>query len=158
MTAGAGLGTAASGLIRELMKRSAARLGTREVMVWRHDPDEDVLTPVLGIGEQAEKFIGKFRQPVSEGIISLTLMSGQASCHNDLQSHPDHSKKLDREIGQTTYGMIAAPLMVQSGAIGVISAVRLGADEEEFSTAHLVEIEFLAGCIAPLLALAMEGK
>jgi len=145
-------------LIRELLSRSAQRLGALNTALWLSSGDH--LDALLGSGPHAPHFVGEFRQPTDRGIISLVFASGQPACENAIAANPNHSPLLDQRLGIQTDAMIAVPLVVNGEIAGVITCVHTRpADASEnpadFRPADLDEFEFAAACIARLLEAAL---
>ena len=77
-------------------------------------------------GPAAEKWVGKFRQPLSAGIVSMVYSTEEPFCENDVYRNAAQDPTLDRILAVRTESMIAVPLYFARECRGVISCVRLG--------------------------------
>lgn len=143
-------------LVKEMMRRSAKRMGVTNLMCWLIDSNGTHLEARMGVGTQASMFEDRYSQPLEEGLISAVFSTGQSLCQNHVADHPEHSELLDAMLSQQTESMVAVPLVIQGATVGVMSVVRL-ADEPAAPGAHgftekdLEEMEFLAACAARMI-------
>ena len=150
-----------AGLSRELLARSGQRVGAENTALWLASTDH--LDPILGTGPHADHFVGRFRQPLNEGIISYVFASGQNICENAISSNPQHSSRLDTELGITTDAMIAVPVVTDGQICGVITCVHTrpagsGEEAREFRPMDLEEFDFAAACIGRILTAAIHQQ
>ena len=96
-------------LLQEVLKRSCGIIHCNNSALWM--TDGDFLIPILGFGPHAEQFIGNYSHPLGEGIISMVHASGQPFCENNIQANPQHSSKLDQQLGIQTDAMVATPVV-----------------------------------------------
>ncbi|MBV9491699.1 MAG: hypothetical protein JO069_18560 [Verrucomicrobia bacterium] len=101
-----------------------ASVAAHEGSVWLVDQTHEYLVNAYNNGPQAERLRG-FRQPLSEGIISMVLATEQGFAEIEVYRHMDHSKLVDQALGVSTYAMVAVPFYFVSGCRGVISCVQL---------------------------------
>jgi hypothetical protein len=99
--------------------------GADEGMIWLADAACEYLVPVHNTGPEAKKIVGKFRQPLSEGLISMVFATERAFAESRVDQNVKHSKLLDSRLGVRTYAMIAAPLYFLGACRGVVSCVQL---------------------------------
>jgi len=137
---------------REILRRSASAVQAENTALWLADAEH--LVPVLGTGTHADQFIGDFRQPLSEGLISFVFASGQSLCDNAIDENPRHSPLLDQQLGINTRAMIVQPLTVLGETVGVITCVRTTAGKT-FDTGDMAEFEFAAACVGRFFAAAL---
>ncbi|MFK7910826.1 MAG: hypothetical protein AB8F34_09495, partial [Akkermansiaceae bacterium] len=69
-------------LTEEILRRSCNEINCANGALWL--AEDDHLVPILGHGPHAGQFIGKYRHPLSEGIISMVHASGQPFCENGI--------------------------------------------------------------------------
>jgi transcriptional regulator with GAF, ATPase, and Fis domain len=141
-------------LTEEILRRSCERIGCANSALWLSVGDH--LIPVLGSGPHASQFIGKYRHPLSEGIISMVHASGQPFCEDGIASNPHHSSRLDDMLGIQTHAMIALPVISADEIIGVITCVHTSPHGEStsphsFQASDLNELEFAAAVCGRIL-------
>ena len=106
--------------------------GASEGTLWIADREEEFLVAAFNNGPQSEKFVGKFRQSLGAGIISMVYASSNPYCENEVYHSRDQDGTLDGNLGVLTCAMIAVPLYFGAAVRGVISAVKLKpADSDE---------------------------
>lgn len=108
------------------------QIGACEGSLWWKYPDADHLEIIYNSGPVSEKLVGKVKQPLSEGIVSLVYHSGEPLYTNQICDEPNHSKYIDTELGQETHRLLACPLLVGGRIVGAITAVVL----DKNSTKH----------------------
>ena len=141
-------------LTEELLHRSCETLGCANCALWLASGDH--LIPRLGHGPHAQKFIGNYRHPLDEGIISMVHASGMPFCENGITNNPNHSSRLDDMLGIQTDAMIAMPVVCKGDLAGVLTFVHTspaGNSEEPstFSTFDLAEAEFASALTGRIL-------
>lgn len=124
---------------RRVLLDGFARAGADEGTLWIADLDGYRLIPVFNSGPGAAAFVEKFRQPLDRGVISMVFNSGQPFCENEVFKSAGHDDTVDKELGQVTAAMIAAPLFFANEQRGVVSCVKLG--QGEFEVADLNTIQ-----------------
>src|SRR5437867_12042391 len=62
-------------LMRQSLHQGFKEAGADEGTVWLVDPAADCLAPVYNSGPRADSFVGKFRQPLNAGLISMVFAS-----------------------------------------------------------------------------------
>jgi len=123
-----------------------ASAGADEGTLWLLDEAQTALIPVWNSGPRAEQFVGRHRQPLDAGLISLVCVTGQALCENAVYQNAAQDPTLDRSLGLLTCAMIAVPLHFRAAMRGVVSCVKLkpardaGPDPAPFSGADLAAI------------------
>jgi len=96
-----------------------------EGTLWLVDRPAQALVPVYNNGPDAEKWVGKYRQPLSSGIISMVYSTEEPFCENDVASNTAQDPTLDRILALRTEAMIAVPFYFAQECRGVISCVRI---------------------------------
>jgi hypothetical protein len=99
--------------------------GADEGTIWLADRTEEVLIPAYNNGQRAEEWVGKFRQPMSAGIISMVFTAEQPFCENEVWRNAAQDRALDQKLAVRTESMIAVPFYFARECRGVISCVRL---------------------------------
>jgi hypothetical protein len=102
-------------------KQAAADEGT----VWLVEESTKTLAAAYNTGPNAEKLVGRFKQPLSAGLISMVFASEQPFIENEIFKNPEQDKSLDSMLQLQTYAMIATPLYFLNACRGVISCVQL---------------------------------
>ncbi len=141
-------------LLQEVLKRSCGIIHCNNSALWM--TDGDFLIPVLGFGPHAEQFIGNYSHPLGEGIISMVHASGQPFCENNIQANPQHSSKLDQQLGIQTDAMVATPVVSKGEIVGAITCVHTSPAGEaaithSFQASDMAELEFTAALTGRLL-------
>jgi len=102
-------------------KQAAADEGT----VWLVEDATKTLAAAYNTGPNAEKLVGRFKQPLSAGLISMVFASEQPFIENEIFKNPEQDKSLDSMLQLQTYAMIATPVYFLNACRGVISCVQL---------------------------------
>ncbi len=111
-------------MVRKLLTDTFARISADEGSIWLLDSEKQHLVVAYNSGPNTEKIMG-FKQPVSQGIVSLVVASEHAFVENQVYKNAKHSKTLDTKLHKTTYAMIAVPFYFLNEVRGVISCVQL---------------------------------
>ena len=111
-------------MVRKLLTDTFARISANEGSIWLLDAEKQHLVVAYNSGPNTEKIMG-FKQPVSQGIVSLVVASEHAFVENQVYKNAKHSATLDKKLHKTTYAMIAVPLYFLNEVRGVISCVQL---------------------------------
>jgi len=148
------LDDATRSLLQEVIKRSCSATGCSNSTLWLAEGDH--LIPTIGHGPHAAQFIGKYAHPLDEGIISMVYASGQPFCENHIQSNPQHSSRLDQQLGIQTDAMLTTPVISGGNITGVITCVHTrpansSAPPSSFEASHLSELEFTAALTGRIL-------
>ncbi|MFL6590646.1 MAG: hypothetical protein ACJ8M4_10800 [Chthoniobacterales bacterium] len=111
-------------MVRKLLTDTFARISANEGSIWLLDPEKQHLVVAYNSGPNTEEIMG-FKQPVSQGIVSLVVASEHAFVENQVYKNAKHSATLDKKLHKTTYAMIAVPLYFLNEVRGAISCVQL---------------------------------
>ena len=144
------------GTMQALLRDGLDRIGAHEGTVWLLDPTRSFLMPRFNTGPNASEFVGKFRQTLCSGMISMVVATEQPICENEVQKNQQQDKTLDRQLGLLTCSMIAVPFYFTGEMRGVISGVRLKAagDSDEpsgFGAEDLQALQLTATVLTRLI-------
>jgi GAF domain-containing protein len=132
-------------------------IGADEGTVWLLDEGRSVLVPRFNNGPHAGKFVGRFRQTLRAGMISMVVSTEQPICENEVHQNQQQDKTLDRELGLLTCAMLAVPLYFAHELRGVLSAVQLrpadvaAPEPPGFTPQHLDALQLAASVLGRLL-------
>jgi hypothetical protein len=151
-------------LVRDVLQRGFAEAGAHEGSLWLPDLDGKHLVPAYNSGPDAEKIVGKFRQPLDAGLICMVFASEQPIVENEVYKNARQSKLLDETLQVQTYALIAVPFHFLKACRGVISCVQLkrnGTQDSQlsgFQFPHLTAIQRTAAVVAQLIELRVLGS
>jgi hypothetical protein len=111
-------------MVLKLLKDAFARISADEGSIWLLDSEKQHLVVAYNSGPNTAKIMG-FKQPTSQGIVSLVVASENAFVENGVYKNAKHSATLDKKLHKTTYAMIAVPFYFLNEVRGVISCVQL---------------------------------
>ncbi|HKQ38984.1 MAG TPA: hypothetical protein VJ063_12980, partial [Verrucomicrobiae bacterium] len=115
-------------------------------------------------GPDADRIVGKFRQPLNAGLICMVFASEQPIVENEAYKNAHQSKLLDQTLQVETCALIAAPFHFLKACRGVISCVQLkrpGIQHREFpgfQFKHLTAIQRAVAVLAQLIELRVLGS
>jgi hypothetical protein len=127
-----------------------------EGTIWLADRSAESLIPVYNTGPQAEKWVGKFRQPLSAGIISMVFSTEEPFCENEVYRNAAQDPALDKKLAVRTESMIAVPLYFARECRGVVSCVKVAhrdqveVNPEGFTMESMREINLTAALLSSL--------
>jgi hypothetical protein len=136
---------------------SLGKIGAHEGTVWLLDETRSCLIPRFNNGPKAANFVGRYRQNLRAGMISMVVSTEQPICENEVYQNQQQDKTLDRTLGLLTCAMVATPLYFAGELRGVISAVQLKeasspqADPPGFTAEHLEAWQLTASILARLV-------
>lgn len=111
-------------MLLKLLKETFERIGANEGSIWLLDQEKQHLVVAYNSGPNTAKIMG-FKQPLTQGIVSLVVASEHPFVENQVYKNAKHSKALDQKLHKTTYAMIVVPLYFLNEVRGVISCVQL---------------------------------
>jgi GAF domain-containing protein len=114
---------------REALIDGLARTGAHEGTVWLLDEARAFLIPRFNTGPRAAEFVGRFRQTLRSGMISMVVATEQPICENEVHKNQRQDRTLDTELRLRTCAMVAVPLYYAGELRGVISGVQLAPAE-----------------------------
>ena len=147
-------------LARETLRRGFAEAGAHEGTVWLPDAAGTHLVPVYNTGPHADKFVGKFRQPLNAGLICMVFASEQPIVENEVQANARQSKLLDHLLEVQTHALMAAPFHFLRACRGVVSCVQLNSPDSSaqprgFSGTDLTNLQRAAAMCSRLIELRL---
>jgi hypothetical protein len=151
-------------LAREVFSRGMAEARAHEGAIWLLDADRQHLVPAYNTGPDADKIVGKFKQPLNAGLICMVFASEQPIVENEVYKNTRQSKLLDQTLKVQTYALIAAPFQFLNECRGVISCVQLKHAETKaheltgFQFADLTAIQRTGALLAQLIELRVLGS
>jgi GAF domain-containing protein len=150
VAAGALAGEAAQhGLLRSIADVARAIFGARASSIMTHDPGTRELEFVAVSGEGFELLGQRF--PDSKGIAGWVLAARQPLVLEDVASDPRFARDLANSAGYVPKGLMAAPLLLDERALGVLSVL----DRPERANFSLSEMDLL-GLFAHQAAIAID--
>ncbi len=144
------------GSMRRLIASSFELINASEGSIWLHDGNENCLVIAFNTGPNSGQLVGKFKQPLTAGIVSMVFSSEQSFVENDVYKNSQHDKNLDSMLRHRTQSMIVTPMYFLAGCRGVISCVQLQGPEKTerlrgFSEHDLVMVRHAAGVLGKLV-------
>lgn len=118
------------------------------IVLLDEETEELVFEAVVGEGE--DSLLGT-RYPAGKGIAGWVLATGTPLVIEDVQQDPRHARDVAEETGYVPKGLMAAPLVHEERALGVLSVL----DRPEQSLFSLQEMELL-GLFANQAAIAVD--
>lgn len=143
-------------LMRRVLARGFQDATADEGTVWLLDESSEHLVPAYNTGPQAAEWVGRFKQPLNEGLVCMVFATEQPFLENEVWKNGRQSKLLDSRLQVQTWSMIAVPFYFLRACRGVVSCVQLkrqGANEREpsgFSPGHLDSVQMAAALLSRL--------
>ncbi len=143
--------------MKEVLVDGLRRIGAHEGTVWLLDENRANLVPRFNTGPRATEFVGKFRQSLRSGMISMVVATEQPICESEVHKNTRQDRSLDRELRLQTCAMLAVPFYFVGELRGVITGVRLkpadsaAADPPGFSMEDLLQLQRTAGLLSRLI-------
>jgi hypothetical protein len=100
-------------------------VGATEGSIWLADQAAENLTIAYNTGPNSQKLVGKFKQPLTSGLVSMVFSSEQTFIENEVFKNAFQDKTLDSALEVRTYAMIAVPFYFLDACRGVASCVQL---------------------------------
>jgi hypothetical protein len=142
-------------LIRGALEQGFTQAGAHEGTVWLVDETIEYLVPAYNSGMQAERLVGKFKQPLNAGLVCMVFASEQPFLENEVWKNARQSKKLDALLRVQTCAMIAVPFYLLQACRGVVSCVQLRTpacpDPRGFGPEHLASVQRATALVSRLL-------
>ena len=137
-------------LLQSIVEVARAIFGARASSIFLHDEDSDELVFEAVAGEGAGDLIGQ-RFPSSTGIAGWVLVTRQPLVVEELDKDPRFSRETAEATGFVPKGLMAAPLLHQDEALGVLEVL----DRPQKAAFSLAEMELL-GLFANEAAIALD--
>jgi hypothetical protein len=118
-------GSVLDGAMTQLFHSALNAVGATEGSIWLLEPATASLTIAYNTGPYAQLLVGKFKQPLNAGLISMVFSSEQSFIENEIYKNSAQDKKLDSLLQVRTYAMIAVPFYFLRECRGVASCVQL---------------------------------
>ena len=142
-------------LLRKILQQGFTEAGAHEGTVWLVDATGEFLVPAYNTGPHATEMVGKFKQPLSAGLISMVFATEQPFLENEVSQNAQQSKLLDSQLQVQTHALIAVPFYLLDACRGVVSCVQLKAagavDPPGFRPEHLASVQAAAALLARLI-------
>ena len=129
-----------------------AIFGARAATILLHDESSDELVFRAVAGEGETTMLGR-RFPSSTGIAGWVLSSRQPLVIEDVTRDPRFASDLAQRSGYLPKGLMAAPLLGDEGALGVLEVL----DRPQRTKFSLIEIDLL-GLFAHQAAIALDAQ
>lgn len=113
--------------IEDLLRVTAADIGSGEASVLVRDGDEGDLRFLAAIGEVAEQLIN-IKVPAGKGIAGFVLSSGQPMAVSNVGEDSTFYKEVDKATGYSTEMILATPLQHDGETIGVLEYINRKGD------------------------------
>jgi hypothetical protein len=125
------------GHVQQILQDTFQHVGADEGSVWLLDNPKTHLIAAYNSGPDAETIVG-FKQPLTQGIVSMVAATEQPVVENQVFKNAEHSPNLDRIIHKTTYAMMVVPFYILEHLHGVVSCVQLTTVKSEDGRTVLV--------------------
>jgi hypothetical protein len=151
-------------LMGQVLRDGFGHAGADEGTVWLLDDACEHLVPAFNTGPKAAEVVGKFKQPLNQGVVCMVLASEQPFLENEVWKNSQHSKALDGLLGIQTQAMIAVPFYFLRACRGVLSCVKLKlpqraeANPSGFRPEHLAHIERTSALLSRLIDLRLVSE
>jgi GAF domain-containing protein len=136
-------------LLQSIVDVAKAIFGARASSVMTHDPTTRELEFAAVAGEGSDLIGARF--PDSKGIAGWVLTARQPLVLEDVASDPRFARDLANSTGYVPKGLMAAPLLLDERALGVLSVL----DRPERANFSLSEMDLL-GLFAHQAAIAID--
>ena len=113
------------GTMKQLVHGIVEGVGATEGSIWLADQAAENLAIAYNTGPNSQKLVGKFKQPLTSGLVSMVFSSEQSFIENEVFKNALQDKTLDSALEVRTYAMIAVPFYFLDACRGVASCVQL---------------------------------
>jgi len=142
-------------LWRRILQQGFAEAGAHEGTIWLVDAAGEFLVPAFNTGPHAAEIVGKFKQPLSAGLISMVFATEQPFLENEVSRNAQQSKLLDAQLKVQTHALIAVPFHFLHACRGVVSCVQLktpgAAEPPGFRPEHLASVQAATALLTQLI-------
>jgi len=151
-------------LMRQTLERGFEEAGAHEGTGWLLDATGEHLVPAHNTGPQSAELVGKFKQPLSSGLICMVFASEQPFLENEVWKNEQQSKLLDSLLSVQTCAMIAVPFYFLGSCRGVVSCVQLkrpaspAPEPPGFAPAHLASVQRAVALLSQLIELRLLSQ
>lgn len=112
-------------LLADVMWDGFHAVGADEGTLWLADSAQEFLHPVFNSGPNADNFVGSYKQPLNEGLVSMVYSSEQSFCEDKVYRNKMQTAKVDNMLELLTCSMMIAPVVFAGRTRGVVSCVKL---------------------------------
>jgi signal transduction protein with GAF and PtsI domain len=113
--------------IQEILRATAADIGSTEASVLVRDGDQGDLRFLCAIGQVAEQLVN-MTIPSGKGIAGFVLSSGQPIAVSNVEQDAAFYKEVDKATGFSTEMILATPLRHDGEVIGVLEYINRAGD------------------------------
>ena len=117
--------------MKQIFDDAVEGVGATEGSVWLLDQATESLTLAYNTGPNSQTLVGKFKQPLSAGLISMVFSTEQSFVENEVFKNSLQDKTLDSTLKVRTKAMIAVPFYFLGACRGVASCVELASPTRE---------------------------
>jgi len=142
-------------LLRKILQQGFTEAGAHEGTIWVVDAAGEFLVPAFNTGPHAAEMVGKFKQPLSAGLISMVFATEQPFLENEVSRNAQQSKLLDSQLQVQTHALIAVPFYLLNACRGVVSCVQLksagSVQPSGFRPEHLAGVQAATALLTRLI-------
>jgi len=142
-------------LLRKILQQGFTEARAHEGTVWLVDAAGEFLLPAYNAGPHSAEMVGKFKQPLSAGLISMVFATEQPFIENEVSRNAQQSKLLDSRLQVQTHALIAVPFHFLNACRGVVSCVQLkkngASDPPGFQPEHLASVQAATALLTRLV-------
>ena len=109
--------------MRQLFDGVVDQVDATEGSIWLLEQQN--LTIAYNTNPKSQHLVGKFKQPLSSGLLSMVFSNEQSFIENEVFRNIQQDKTLDSMLQVRTYAMIAVPFYFLQECRGVASCVQL---------------------------------
>jgi GAF domain-containing protein len=143
-------------LLQSVVDVAAAIFGAKAASIFLFDDRSDELVFEAVAGEGAETLVGR-RFPSSTGVAGWVLVTQQPLIIEDVGSDPRFGREAAESTGFIPNGLMAAPLLYEERALGVLEVLdRL--QDERFTLAEMELLSLFGSQAAIALHLLQAGR
>lgn len=145
--------------IEDMLRATAADLGSSEASVLIRDGEEGDLRFLSAIGKVAGQLIG-MTVPAGKGIAGFVLSSGQPIAVSDAETDAAFYREVDKATGYSTEMILATPLRHDGEVIGVLEFINRAGDPpfQPFTPNEMDRAARFADAIASLVRAYESAK
>jgi signal transduction histidine kinase len=134
----------------QMIAEAASKLTTSEsASILRYDPAEDVLAFIAATSKEKD-FLRQVRIPLEGSAAGWTFRHAEPLIVRNASDDLRHFKEVDRLTGSQTRSLLAAPILLHGGPLGVLEAVNKTGDAD-YTEEDVIILETLASQAAFIL-------
>ena len=145
--------------IEDILKATAADIGSTEASVLIRDGDQGDLRFLCAIGQVADQLLN-MTIPAGKGIAGFVLSSGQPIAVSNVEQDSAFYKEVDKATGFSTEMILATPLRHEGEVIGVLEYINRSGEPpyQPFSPEEMDRAARFADAIASLVRAYESAK